>query len=113
MADIRVDSAVSLETSAKKLADGVIHLNGLAPDIQGGCRVFVHYNGPTDQLPGMCTGMAVLDPGRDAASAASPPRRGVPDRRRRHRRDRVRRQDDTGRARRHHVLRRQRRCTAS
>jgi len=25
--------------------------------------VFVHYNGPTDQLSGMCTGMAVLDPG--------------------------------------------------
>jgi mannose-6-phosphate isomerase-like protein (cupin superfamily) len=23
----------------------------------------VHYNGPTDQLSGMCTGMAVLDPG--------------------------------------------------
>ena len=25
--------------------------------------MFVHYNGPTDQLSGMCTGMAVLDPG--------------------------------------------------
>jgi len=63
MADTTVDSAISVETSAKKLADGVIHLNGLAPDIQGGCRVFVHYNGPTDQLRGMCIGMAVLDPG--------------------------------------------------
>ena len=63
MADPTVDSAVSVETSAKKLADGVIDLNGLAPDIQSGCRVFVHYNGPTDQLSGMCTGMAVLDPG--------------------------------------------------
>ena len=63
MADTTVDSVVSVETSAKKLADGVIDLNGLAPDVQGGCRVFVHYNGPTDQLRGMCTGMAVLDPG--------------------------------------------------
>ena len=63
MADPTVDSAVSVETSAKKLADGVIDLNALAPDIQSGCRVFVHYNGPTDQLRGMCTGMAVLDPG--------------------------------------------------
>ena len=63
MADSTVDSAVRVEPSARKLADGVIDLNGLAPDIQSGCRVFVHYNGPTDQLRGMCTGMAVLDPG--------------------------------------------------
>ena len=63
MADTTVDSVVSVETAAKKLADGVVDLKGLAPDIQGGCRVFVHYNGPTDQLRGMCTGMAVLDPG--------------------------------------------------
>ena len=63
MADTRVDTAVSVETAAKKLADGVIDLNAIAPDIQAGCRVFVHYNGPTDQLSGMCTGMAVLDPG--------------------------------------------------
>jgi hypothetical protein len=60
MADTTVDSAVIVETSAKKLADGVIDLTGLAPDIQGGCRVFVHYNGPTDRLRGICTGMAVL-----------------------------------------------------
>jgi quercetin dioxygenase-like cupin family protein len=63
MADTTVDSAVSVETSAKKLADGVVDLNRLTPDILGGCRVFVHYNGPTDQLHGMCTGIAVLDPG--------------------------------------------------
>ena len=63
MTDTRVDSAVSVATSAKRLADGVVDLNALVPDIQAGCRVFVHYNGPTDQLRGMCTGMAVLDPG--------------------------------------------------
>jgi len=63
MADATVDTAVSVEASAKKLADGVVDLNGLAPDLQPGCRVFVHYNGPTDQLSAICTGMAVLDPG--------------------------------------------------
>ena len=26
-------------------------------------RVFTHYNGPTDQLSGLCAGMCVLDPG--------------------------------------------------
>ena len=25
--------------------------------------MFVHYNGPTDQLTGLCAGMAVLEPG--------------------------------------------------
>jgi mannose-6-phosphate isomerase-like protein (cupin superfamily) len=54
---------VDVETAAAKLPDGVIDLNTLRPDVQSGCRVFVHYNGPTDQLTGMCTGMAVLDPG--------------------------------------------------
>ena len=32
-------------------------------DYANGCRVFVHYNGPTEQLRGVCTGLAVLDPG--------------------------------------------------
>jgi mannose-6-phosphate isomerase-like protein (cupin superfamily) len=63
MADPTADSAVRVQTSAPNLADGVVDLNGLIPDVQAGCRVFVHYNGPTDQLSGMCTGMAVLDPG--------------------------------------------------
>jgi mannose-6-phosphate isomerase-like protein (cupin superfamily) len=38
-------------------------LGAAATDAQPGCRVFVHYNGPTDMLSGMCTGMAVLEPG--------------------------------------------------
>ena len=63
MADTRVDTAVSVETAAKKLADGVIDLNAIAPDIQAGCRVFVHYNGPTDQLSSASMGMVVLEPG--------------------------------------------------
>jgi mannose-6-phosphate isomerase-like protein (cupin superfamily) len=56
-------NVVSASTSAAKLPDGVIGLDGLDSQFDAGCRVFVHYNGPTDQLSGMCTGMAVLDPG--------------------------------------------------
>jgi mannose-6-phosphate isomerase-like protein (cupin superfamily) len=62
MAD-KNESVVYLDDKAGKLPDGVIDLDALTADVQNGCRVFVHYNGPTDQLSGMCTGMAVLDPG--------------------------------------------------
>ena len=62
MAD-RPDIVVDVNPTAGKLRDGVIALTTLAADVQDGCRVFVHYNGPTDQLSGMCTGMAVLEPG--------------------------------------------------
>lgn len=62
MADTN-ESVVYLDDKAGKLPDGVIDLDALTADVQNGCRVFVHYNGPTDQLSGMCTGMAVLDPG--------------------------------------------------
>ena len=56
-------NVVSAETTATRLPDGVVGLDALTGEFQSGCRVFVHYNGPTDQLNGMCTGMAVLDPG--------------------------------------------------
>ena len=56
-------TVVSADTIAEKLRDGVLGLNQVTPILEHGCRVFVHYNGPTDQLSGMCTGMAVLDPG--------------------------------------------------
>jgi mannose-6-phosphate isomerase-like protein (cupin superfamily) len=59
----RTDSAVDVIPSAPKLPEGVLDLETVAPEKQGGCTVFVHYNGPTDQLSVMCTGMAVLDPG--------------------------------------------------
>ena len=62
MAD-KTANVVSAETTATKLPDGVVGLDALTAEFQSGCRVFVHYNGPTDQLNGMCTGMAVLDPG--------------------------------------------------
>jgi mannose-6-phosphate isomerase-like protein (cupin superfamily) len=57
------DSVVNVETTAGKLPEGVLEIDELTPESQNGCTVFVHYNGPTDQLSGMCTGMAVLDPG--------------------------------------------------
>ncbi len=55
---------IDTSTTAPKLADGVVllqHLRGVgeAP----GCTAYVHYNGPTDQLATMCTGMATLEPG--------------------------------------------------
>ena len=62
MADAN-NAVVSASSIAPKLPDGVIDLEPLTPDVQNGVRVFVHYNGPTDYLSGMCTGMAVLDPG--------------------------------------------------
>jgi mannose-6-phosphate isomerase-like protein (cupin superfamily) len=55
----QIDTVVNAATAAPKLRDGVITLRELPADAQAGCRVFVHYNGPTDQL----TGMAVLEPG--------------------------------------------------
>jgi mannose-6-phosphate isomerase-like protein (cupin superfamily) len=59
----KTKSVVDVEKAAPKLPDGVIGLDALTGELVNGCRVFVHYNGPTDQLSGMCTGMAVLDPG--------------------------------------------------
>jgi|SRR5215471_1017294 len=57
------NAKVDAATSAPKLVDGVMTLRAVAPEAHPGCNVFVHYNGPTDMLSGMCTGMAVLDPG--------------------------------------------------
>ena len=57
-------NVVSASTTGPKLADGVVDLNALessAPEL--GCRVFTHFNGPTDELSGMVAGMCVLDPG--------------------------------------------------
>jgi mannose-6-phosphate isomerase-like protein (cupin superfamily) len=59
----KVDTTVSVAAAAGKLKDGVTALGDVPADVQTGCRVFVHYNGPTDQLSGLCAGMAVLEPG--------------------------------------------------
>jgi mannose-6-phosphate isomerase-like protein (cupin superfamily) len=57
-------NVVSVSATAPKLPDGVVGLDSLeSSDPVSGCRVFTHYNGPTDQLSGLCAGMCVLDPG--------------------------------------------------
>ena len=59
----KTESVVYTDKAAAKLPDGVLGLKDLTPELNVGCRVFVHYNGPTDQLEGMSTGMCVLEPG--------------------------------------------------
>jgi quercetin dioxygenase-like cupin family protein len=55
---------IDTSTTAPKLADGVVLLQDLTGVGEApGCTAYVHYNGPTDQLATMCTGMAVLEPG--------------------------------------------------
>jgi mannose-6-phosphate isomerase-like protein (cupin superfamily) len=57
-------NVVQASTSAVKLADGIVDLDALpVGPVVDGCRVFTHYNGPTDQLEGLCAGMCVLEPG--------------------------------------------------
>src|SRR5258708_6257424 len=57
-------TVIVASTTAPVLPDGVIASESLP--VEGGApgvAAYVHYNGPTDQLATMCTGMAVLDPG--------------------------------------------------
>ena len=54
---------VTAATTTEKLQGGVIAITQIPPIREPGCTVQVHYNGPTDQLQGMCAGMATLDPG--------------------------------------------------
>ena len=57
-------NVVAANETAAKLLDGVIGLGSFGtPPAVDGCRVFTHYNGPTDQLSGLCVGMCVLEPG--------------------------------------------------
>lgn len=57
------NNVVEAATTTPKLHDGVIAAAQIAPIREPGCTVFVHYNGPTDQLRGICAGMATLEPG--------------------------------------------------
>jgi mannose-6-phosphate isomerase-like protein (cupin superfamily) len=57
------DTTVANDAAASKLPDGVRGLDDIAPQETPGCTVFVHYNGPTDQLRDVSMGMAVLAPG--------------------------------------------------
>src|SRR3954453_17556842 len=57
-------NVVSASSVGPVLPDGVIGLSAFGtPEAVDGCRVFTHYNGPTDQLSGLCVGMCVLEPG--------------------------------------------------
>ena len=50
--------------SGPGLPDGVVTVDALQPVGDApGTVAYVHYNGPTEQLSTLCTGMAVLDPG--------------------------------------------------
>lgn len=59
----QTDTTVAAASVGQKLKDGVLSPSDVPPSQDPGCKVYVHYNGPTDQLSAMCTGMAVLDPG--------------------------------------------------
>lgn len=59
----KTEAVVSADQTSHKLPDTVVDIASLDSEYVSGCRVFVHFNGPTDMLSGMCTGMAVLDPG--------------------------------------------------
>jgi mannose-6-phosphate isomerase-like protein (cupin superfamily) len=57
-------NVVSAASTGSKLPDGVVDLVSIPmSDPVSGCRVFTHFNGPTDQLSGLCAGMCVVDPG--------------------------------------------------
>jgi mannose-6-phosphate isomerase-like protein (cupin superfamily) len=58
-----VNNVVAASVEGASLPQGVIGLADLTPVTESGAKVYLHFNGPTDQLRGMCTGMCVLDPG--------------------------------------------------
>lgn len=58
-----INNAVTVAIGAEKLRDGVLDLTNVETVAAAGSQVYIHYNGPTDQLDGICAGMAILDPG--------------------------------------------------
>jgi mannose-6-phosphate isomerase-like protein (cupin superfamily) len=57
------EAVVINQSTAPKLPEGVLDTDTVAAENFPGCTVFAHYNGPTDQLTAVSTGMAVLEPG--------------------------------------------------
>lgn len=57
------EAVVTNQSSAPKLPEGVLSVQDVRAEHFPGCTVHAHYNGPTDQLSGLSTGMAVLEPG--------------------------------------------------
>jgi mannose-6-phosphate isomerase-like protein (cupin superfamily) len=60
---IEHDGTVTVQHDARKLADGVLNAADVSPQRIPGCEVLSYFNGPTDQLRGVSTGMVVLEPG--------------------------------------------------
>lgn len=55
---------VAPSTTAPTLANGVVAVESLQAEGDApGTAAYVHYNGPTQQLTTMCTGMCTLEPG--------------------------------------------------
>jgi mannose-6-phosphate isomerase-like protein (cupin superfamily) len=57
------DGAVVTEFAARKIPEGVMDMMTTTPLLLDGQKVFIYYNGPTDQLSGVSAGACVLDPG--------------------------------------------------
>lgn len=57
------DGSVATELSGQKIAEGVFDLNTTAPLLMEGQKVYIHFNGPTDQLEGVSAGACILEPG--------------------------------------------------
>ena len=58
------DGTVTTEVSAQKLPEGVLDMATTIPLTLEGQKVFIYYNGPTDQLSGVSAGACILEPGR-------------------------------------------------
>lgn len=54
---------VPASTSGATLPNGVLSVRDITPVQAPGCDAFIHYNGPTGQLSGLCAGLATLEPG--------------------------------------------------
>ena len=57
---IEHDSTVIVKREADKLPDTVLTVDAVKPETYPGCTVFSYFNGPTDQLSGVSTGMVIL-----------------------------------------------------
>ena len=60
---IEHDSTVIVQREGDKLPDTVLTVEAVKPETYPGCTVFSYFNGPTDQLSGVSTGMVILEPG--------------------------------------------------
>ena len=57
------DGSVKTEFAGQTLPEGVLDMQTVAPLTPEGQKIYVYFNGPTDQLSGVSAGACVLDPG--------------------------------------------------